>query len=286
MPFYIDAIASADIRETIQLKNRNGDTITTYGPEAVLTGECWSGEDQAALFEPAFTWNDPTLGLVDLAIEGADTADLSEGDYPILLTIEASGVQAKSRIATLRITMAPGAAEPPSVYCTYKDVKDEAGSLPTDLQDVTDLGDLADLRHLAREWTDATVLSRASRLWDAWEVGYRGIDQVWTDIFDDIWSDADAEANSAKEDFLEQFRGYLADDELLTTAADDRAIVRANAQYTLYLLYDRQIRGVDAGGYGEMAARWHTRAVRKLEATTFRIDVNGDGTTILRLPPG
>jgi hypothetical protein len=271
----VEAVAGGDESRVFLLKSGNGDVVTTYTEAAELLAEVWTGDDQETLFEPTVEWESVDEGKVRITFASADTETLAEGDYPVMLSITASGLTAKRRIALLRVSLAPGTAEPRPVYCTYGDMLRYAGGLAADLGDISDQTGFADERADARSEIDETLMSRVE-----WQLTNRvqRADPFHAWDFTRTWNPTlDSDGGNTSE--LEDFRDYLSDGKLRT----DARLKEIAARLSVALVYDRQSASgaaVIAGRGNEFkatAAEFRRRALMMLYGWVGWIDADEDG---------
>jgi hypothetical protein len=249
----IECQQGGDTVETIELVDRNGSTVTTFTGAAMLTAEVWGGDDQAVLFSPTATWSNATAGLVALSFARADTADLEPGDYPVLLTITAGGLQRKNRVATLRVLASPGAAEALPSYCGIEDLRRVCPWLDQ-MQTDSDQAGFAEARAEAREWFDELLHA-------AWG-GRRSLGAEGG-----LWASS---GPSGKDTWLQ---GELDADHLLVS----RSIRRANALFAASLILAGQIGSQGDTSYQRLGDQLAAQAANLALTVLAEIDTDSDG---------
>lgn len=254
------------------------------------TARVWRGGDQASLFTPTCAWVSATSGTLTVTIARTDTASLTPARYrlQVKVTRASDSKEFLGQDAWLVLTDAPGSGTVPDTYCTLDDMLDYAGELAGNLQESADETGFQEERAKACTWTRRTVLSRAGTLFDRYAESYTDLGEDWVTVLDAATDSVTTttDANAVREAFLSTVRGYLTSGYLKTDKADDSGIVEANALYALALVYGRQLGEASKDvTFSSLAAQWMSRAIRRLQAATFRIDKLGTGATILRLEP-
>jgi hypothetical protein len=249
----IECQQGGDTVETIELVDRNGSTVTTFTGAAMLTAEVWGGDDQAVLFSPTATWSNATAGLVALSFARADTADLEPGDYPVLLTITAGGLQRKNRVATLRVLASPGAAEALTSYCGIEDLRRVCPWID-ELQSDSDQAGFAEYRHEAREWFEELIHA-------AWG-GRRSLGAEGG-----LWA---AGGSTGKDPWLQ---GELDDDHLIVS----RSIRRCCSLYAGSLILAGQLGNSGDTPYQRLGDQLASQAANLAMTVLAEIDTDSDG---------
>jgi hypothetical protein len=283
----IECVKGSACVKDLTLLDSNGEPVTTFTSGATLAASLWRGDDQAESFDPAVEWIDATAGSLRLTFAAADTATLTPGSYPVLLSITAGSEVKKNRIATLVVSSAPGSAVALPTYCAMDDMLDLSGELAELMQEDSDLSGFMEQRHAARQWTDRTVLARAR---DVIEQQHERHSPVVASNAIDITTGVDAGSmwgrsiypNTSIRDQVDAIRQSLEDDDLIR----DQEMIEANAAYALWRVYRRQTGNTRGGtSYRDLAFQWYEESARKLAAWTARFDTTAtpDGVADLEI---
>lgn len=228
----------------------------TYTGAETLTAAIWPGDDQAAVITPTCTWIDPEERTLSVAWTADDTEDLAPGRYPLELAITASGQVTRLDVAVVEFLATPGAGTARPAYCTFDNLRVEAGSWLDSLQgDSTTQAGFAEERAEAREEFERLLHA----LYDGPSttgIGWPGYLPTREPMGRSTW-------------LTEQ----LAADALLVRSD----VRRWNVLWSLYLVCKRQI-GKDAKSpYRTMAAEYLAEASALAKTITAELDTDGDG---------
>ncbi len=149
----LDATFDVDVRDS------QGNLITTYTGGEALDGLVWPGQDMAQTFALFPVWVDPSVGLTTCPVTAADTLNLGVGNYRVRLNLTDAGANHRPYYTgILSVTASAAAAVLAPTYCSYQDMLDLAGWIG-DLQDALhDETGFAKQRAAARIRLDSIIL--------------------------------------------------------------------------------------------------------------------------------
>jgi hypothetical protein len=237
----------------------------TYTGSETLAASVWPGDDRAALFSPTVAWLDPDARTMSLSWAGSDTSGLAPGRYRLELRITSGGATTKLDVAAVDLLATPGSATAPAAYCTFDDLRVEAGSWVESLQaDVSTQAGFAEERGRAREEFDRLVQAHYGG--EAFSgIGWPGYTGGPTTFGRSTWLADQLDADA------------------LIVTPDVR---RWNALWTLYLVCRRQI-GVKADSpYQAMAAGYRAEAEALAKGLAAELDTDADGECDVAIPLG
>jgi hypothetical protein len=253
---YVWEIASGSAESlTLDVKDQNGDWITTYTGSESVSGVVWAGDDRASLFAPTVAWENPFVSAtpkIVISVSAIQSAQ-SPGRYRLRLTV--AGVIRD--VGWIRITAAPGATAAPKVYCTFDEMRIYGGSWVDDLQTDADRVGFEEQRARARTLIDDQIISRAT-----------------TGAFG---SGGDYVSRRAT------VKGYLDADGLSQTSQ----LKEIAARYALALIAGGQVGADKAGVYAEQSAyqRWMAETMLRQFVALIDTDADGDIDIAVSLAP-
>ena len=120
----------------VTLRDATGAVITTYTGSETLAATLWPSGSVPALLTPSVAWVTPSIGLIQVSLTAAQSAQLAAGRYELAVTLTASGVtsgvyeasiivEAQATAGTAFPTYggpAIGPAALSQVYCTDEDM--------------------------------------------------------------------------------------------------------------------------------------------------------------------
>ena len=277
---------------TVTLRDGNGSPLTTtYAGTEAIAAKVWAGDDRASLVTPTVAWLSAADATLALSMTAAQTDDLTPGTYVMSVDITDGGEVYECFRSWLRVEAVAGIATAGTAYCMLDDMLEAAGDLVEDLQNRADVAGFAEQREEAARWTRKTIRTRAE------VIGRRHLEQhspVVTQTAIEISDGLDdgpewgpsIYPDTTLRTHLDLVTSWVDSGYLMQTEDDDEALRRANALYSVGLVYRRQ-HGESAKGetYRMMAARMFSEAIRLLASYTFRFDLDNDGTVDRELEP-
>lgn len=140
--------------------NRDGTVPTGFLNTDTLTASVWAGGSQAALFAPAVSWSDYTVGAVALSFTGAQTTGLDyAGAYHCNVSATRSGTTSVILDVLVHILPAPGTATQTVVpYCSLADMLAKAPWLTMLQDDTSDIEGYYQQRLDATDWVKWLII--------------------------------------------------------------------------------------------------------------------------------
>jgi hypothetical protein len=291
----IDVVRGADRYQTIRLTDEAGDAVTTFTGSATLAVTVWAGDATASITAgaaPTATWVDATAGTVQLYFAAAFTTLLTPGEYPVALSVTASGKTYTRRVGTLVVTPSAGSTAAGATYCTFDDMLSYAPWLPRLVADADGMlqAGLAEQRALSRDWLNHQIIERARR--DITEQ-YRRHAPVNAATELDITTGVDAGYDWGPSIYpepsirtqVESIRTLLTNTNTTFLMTGDGLPARITANYAIHLACEGQLSGGDAPDYQAFGRAALGRAVVALAGFTARIDSDSDGTADYEITP-
>jgi hypothetical protein len=232
---------------TFDVKDQNGDWITTYTGAESVSGVVWAGDDRASLFSPTVAWQSPFVSAtprIVVSVSAGQSAQ-SPGRYRLRLTV--AGVIRD--VGYIQVNAAPGATAAPKTYCTYDEMRIYGGSWLEDLQTKADQIGFAEQRARARAIIDEAIVTKAT----ATSFGGAGSTYITERT---------------------RIQGFLDGDKLTQTSQ----LKEIAARLSLALIAGGQVGSDKAGVYMEQAAYHQALADTMLRRFVAMIDTNNDGT--------
>jgi hypothetical protein len=152
--------------------DRDGSVPTGFLDTDTLIANVWAGGNQAALFSPAVSWSDFTVGNVALSFTSANTATLDyAGTYHGNVSATRSGGTTVILDFLITILAAPGmGTEAVTPYCTLADMLNHAPWLTMIQDDDTGTESFYQQRLMAKQWLDWLIV----RSWRGTSAAYFG----------------------------------------------------------------------------------------------------------------
>lgn len=248
---------------SIQLKDSNGNPVTSYTAADTLSMQLWAGGTQPLLATPTVSWIDPTQGTVQLTIAPTDTEGLLASTYQLALTLTHLSLPILAWRGQLELLEGPGDSTPPAIYCQYADMLALAPQIGAE-KHPDQLSGYLTQRGSARAWLDNMILNNSigkvvmtANNWQGQAFDYytgRNL-YIWQCLHDNL-------------------------------LIQDYAIKTVTAKYAIALVYKPALSPSDKAlsQYQKLGNQFEVEANRLSKTIYAQFDINGDGVPDFAVP--
>ena len=270
----------APYSRAIRLRGPSGAEVTTLAGSEPLSCRLWAGDGTAPTATPSAAWvrADASGAVLRVTLAPADTAGLEPGTYRLRVDVTTSGQAVPCYDGSIRLTEAPGTRPAPLVYCTRRDLADEADWVEDLFDSEEGMAGFLDKRALASRWVDRQAMARVARTLRSQAARHAPVVSLDPIVpASGVDGGPDWGPSTIPDTTLrsqeDAFRALLDAGALIL----DAPTARLTALYALHLICRNRPGKAGESAYRDMAPQYQRSAARMLPGVVFRLDADGDG---------